>query len=68
MREQRRETTTSCRLSRPERAAVELAAARSGYRFTSQWMRRQLLDGVERELGLAATRTRRSDEGSASGP
>lgn len=44
-------TTTSCRLTRAQKRAVELAAARAGYDYTSRWVKETLLQRIREELG-----------------
>jgi len=67
MQDEPRRTTASCRLSREERAAVELATARSDLRFASEWMRRAVLDRLEQELGPDVTRAPRRVGGEVNG-
>ena len=61
MNEERRRTA-SFRLTREERAAVELATARSGLEFVSQWLRRVVLDRLEEELGAEIVKADETDE------
>ena len=57
-----RRRTASFRLTREERAAVELATARSGLEFVSQWLRRAVLDRLTEELGAEIVRADETDE------
>lgn len=57
-----RTATASFRLTREERAAVELATARSGLEFVSQWLRRAVLDRLTEELGAEIVRASETDE------